>query len=99
MKRTRLKPVSDKRRARLNLRRQTRNHVLQRDQYVCQARHAPGDCAGVLDVHEKIRRSQWAAGIYDVDNCVTVCRRHHEWITGNPQAAHDLGLVLWSWER
>jgi 5-methylcytosine-specific restriction endonuclease McrA len=51
------------------------------------------------DVHEVIRRSQWADGIYVADNLRALCRRCHRWVTEHPQAAHDEGWSAWSWEQ
>src|SRR6185437_2648910 len=62
-----------------------------------------GRCArcattGPLDGHELLRRSQHRAGITDADLIVGLCRRCHDWVTRNPQAAHDAGWAMWSWE-
>ena len=34
----------------------------------------------------------------DPELCRAGCRECHDFVTRNPQAAHDLGLALWSWE-
>ena len=60
---------------------------------------APGPCGGPDDVHEIIPRSAWAKGYLVDENCILVCRRHHDWIGDNPAAAHELGLHGFSWER
>jgi len=98
-RRTPLRWRSKKRADRQAERDHVRFIVLRRDRFTCQAIGAPGRCDGPLDVHELIRRAQWADGIYDPDNCVTVCRQHHDWITTHPEEAHQLGLARWSWER
>lgn len=77
--------------------------VLERDSNQCQAIRMGGECAGPLDVHEIIRRSQWPEGQYVPANCVAVCRRHHDVLT-SPTAeerslAHALGLIGYSYER
>lgn len=51
------------------------------------------------DVHEVIRRSQWAEGIYVKENLRALCRLCHRWITEHPQAAVDEGWAAWSWQR
>lgn len=48
-------------------------------------------CAGPLDAHERLPRSRGGSP-YDLDNVLTVCRAHHEWIHGHPNAARDLDL-------
>lgn len=67
----------------------------------CRAREVVSSprCSGPLDVHEIIPRSAWRRGYLDVDNCIVVCRGHHDWIGDNPGAAHDVGLHGYSWER
>jgi 5-methylcytosine-specific restriction endonuclease McrA len=56
-------------------------------------------CGGVAtDVHEVIRRSQAKDAELRWDLFVALCRRCHSWATDNPQAGHDAGYVLWSWE-
>ena len=70
----------------------------------CQARErgAPGRCGGPLDVHEVIPRSAWRKGYLVDDNCMLVCRDHHDWIDNHPEQdgpAHTLGLHGFSWER
>lgn len=67
----------------------------------CQAaRRVPElGCAGPLDVHELIQRSLWPKGYLDPDNCLLVCRAHHDWIDAHVAEAHELGLLRHSWER
>lgn len=88
--------------------------AMNRDRWECQARsrlvatEIPGpaddrygwtECGGPLDPHEIIPRSAWHAGQYELENVLTVCRRHHDWIGAFPDAAHALGLHGYSWER
>lgn len=54
---------------------------------------------GPLDVNEIIPRAQWAAGYLDPDNCVLLCRAHHDWVTAYAHGAHALGLRKWAHER
>lgn len=61
----------------------------------CEAR-IPKVCTGrAVDVHELLRRSQ-GGSILDRANCVTVCRRCHDWIGHNPTAAVTAGLARWA---
>lgn len=77
------------------------NAAWDRDRGQCQAEHLVPDvrCCAVLDPHEIIPRSAWAAGVLEVDNVMIVCRNHHRWIDAHPHAAHSLGLHGYSWER
>lgn len=104
----RVNPVSRRRQSKADLRRAVREYVLARD-LICQVheRHLNGgvhvgdlpkcDYSLGLDVHELIRRSAWRDGIYHPNNCITVCRAHHDWIGANPERATALGLSLPSW--
>lgn len=60
---------------------------------------APGRCGGTNDVHEIIPRSVWRKGYLVAENCVLVCRAHHDWIDNNVDDAHDVGLHGYSYER
>jgi hypothetical protein len=90
---------SAKRRAEIPERRLVVACVFARDLQICQAKHAPGDCAGVLDPHELIPRSVWRRGYLVVENVISVCRRHHDWIDDHPDDAELLGLHARSWQR
>lgn len=47
-----------------------------------------------MDVHERIPRSKWAAGYLDVDNCLLVCRAHHDQIHHvDPRGARAAGYL------
>ena len=51
-------------------------------------------CGGPLDVHEVIPRSKWAAGYLDAENCVLICRAHHDQIHHvDPRGARARGLL------
>ena len=112
MKRTPLRPMSNKRRKQLIERAQVRQEVLERDGgcvFWAQAwstdQWLPGDlvgapvrCQGPMDVHEVVRRSQNSEAWLTPALCVVLCRAHHSFVTEHPEAAHRLGLVKWSWE-
>lgn len=85
-----------KRRAELAARAECRETVLARDGG-CVAPDLPGDCGGVLEVHEVLTRAR-GGSITDPDNCVTLCSIHHQWVTGHPLEAHARGLMRQSWE-
>lgn len=69
-----------------------------RDRYCVAEKIVPQvTCGGPLDVDEIRARS--AGGDYlNPDECQVLCRRHHDWKHANPQAAHDAGILRWSWE-
>lgn len=59
----------------------------------------PRTCSGPLEVHEIIPRSVWPDGELEESNCLLVCRRHHDWIDDELDAARLVGLHAFSWER
>jgi peptidoglycan/xylan/chitin deacetylase (PgdA/CDA1 family) len=93
-----LRGESDKHKDEREERERVKRDVRFRDRS-CRAQDAPGRCEGPLDVHEVIPRSAWRAGYLIRSNCLLICRAHHDWIHDNPDAAHELGLHGYSWER
>lgn len=87
-------PVESERRKRERPKRAAvRAEVLARDRGCVAHRHGlTGRCAGPLDVHEIIRRSRWSAGYLEPDNCVVLCRSHHDWVTLHDTEAMAVGL-------
>jgi hypothetical protein len=69
-----------------------RNEVFLRDQD-CRARRLVPElrCWGRLDPHHTLRKSQ--GGEDTVDNLITLCRAHHDWVHGNPTTSLELGLL------
>jgi hypothetical protein len=106
VKRSRLRPVSKKRRA-LNA---ERAQIMlcafgPRDQWVCIFQHRPewravlgGDCFGPVNGHELVKRSQ-GGSITDISNIRLVCDYHNGAIENYPDKAHDLGLMRHGWEK
>ena len=99
LKRARLNPMSRKRRDQIPAREECVRIVLARDGgCVFERRWAgaemvlpmPG-CWGPLDVHEPGHRSQ-GADPTDPDQCITLCRAHHDLVHNLPLTAKDLGL-------
>lgn len=73
--------------------------VLERDRIcVYPGCHFPSE-----QVHELQRGQMRAATYLDPKKCRGLCAtqgaNHHQWITEHPDAAHELGLVYWSWEE
>lgn len=55
-------------------------------------------CAGQLDVHEVLTRAR-GGNYLDPDECVLVCRHHHDWIDTHQMEAHALGMLRHSWDQ
>lgn len=49
------------------------------------------------DIHEIKSRAR-GGSITDMENLVALCRNCHSWVTQNPEAAHEQGWLLHSWE-
>lgn len=97
---TAIRPISAKKRREQKQRRVIVAAASERDDGQCVARGVlESDCYGCTDCHEVIRRGQWRAGYLVLDNCLTLCRRHHEWVGSHPSEAVELGLAKWSWQR
>lgn len=97
-RRTRLNPVSEKRRKVSSERRRFVHNVLN-DRPRCEAGalvriHDRGHrCFGYsTDVHEVLTRAR-GGDILDPENVRAICRRCHDWIHEHPAAALELGLL------
>lgn len=111
MKRSPLRSIGRHAKKKRPLRAAVVERVLARDGYMCQAivhylngnttipRFVIVECRLPLDVHEIIPRSVWPDGELVEDNCVTVCRAHHEWIDLYLDDAEKIGLHGRSWDR
>lgn len=53
-------------------------------------------CAGRIDPHHIIRRSQ--GGPDTPENLVCLCRAHHSWVHEHPEQSYALGLLRRSWQ-
>lgn len=97
-RRTRLKPVSDKRKKQLPARAKVRDIVRARDRG-CVARDMPdvpcGQIGGraSLEVHEIRGGADRHATFLDPDFCVAVCPKTHDWIGENVAEAKRRGLL------
>jgi len=73
-----------------------RRAALERDGHRCRATDygLEGGCVGwlPLEVHHVRRRSQ--GGTHDLDNLVTLCYGHHQWVTEHPTLAEFKGLAV-----
>lgn len=96
MKRSRIKPVSAKRRSQAGARRKTIELVMERDKYACQAKLS-GCSMHATDVHELKTRAR-GGSIIELSNCVALCRGCHSWITEHPKWATEHGFMLHSWD-
>ena len=94
MKRSRINPVSAKRRETAADRDLVREAVFARDNYRCVLRdwhHSALVHTSVLTVHHIKKTS--ARGPYEVANLVSLCASCNDWVEMEPTAAHALGLV------
>jgi len=48
-------------------------------------------CMGRIDPHHRLMRSQ--GGKDSLDNLISVCRAHHDWIHAHPARSYDLDLL------
>ena len=92
-RRSRLRPVSKKRRATAEQRRKCREIVIERDGK-CKLKTIAPDvaCWGPIDVHEVVPRGRGGDPL-DPDNCLAGCRLHHDLVGANPKRATELGLL------
>jgi hypothetical protein len=92
-RRTPLAAESAKVRARKGERARTKTDALARDGGCIAARLVPDvACRGPLDAHERLPRSRGGSP-YDLENVLTVCRAHHEWIHAHPARSKPLDLL------
>lgn len=96
MKRSPLRPISAKRRAEGDLRRELRVEQLNREPY-CEA-NAEGCRHLASDVHEIVRRSQRPGAHLEPALFVSLCRPCHAWVTTHPVWAMHHGYALHQWE-
>lgn len=93
--RSRLAPMSKKRRAEQAERAEVRRRAFERDGHACQGARLVPDvaCAGPLDAHEITPRGSHPGAHLDLSVVVTLCRAHHDWTHANPYAAYAAGLL------
>lgn len=87
MKRSRIKPISDKRRERMKAYKLLREAFLEANP-ICQV---CGD-AKATDVHHK--RGRFGSRLNDTDHWLAVCRQDHHRIHNNPKWAYEQGHLL-----
>lgn len=93
LRRTRLSPISARRRADLPRRAQVRDDVHARDGGCLLEHYGIGPCGGRLELHE-LRKASQGDDTYTFDNGVSLCTVHNQWVEDNPTLAHLLGLVI-----
>lgn len=76
LKRTRIKPVSDKAKAKAATWKKVRKEVIERDQRLCRLCDIEGRRTPCLDVHHILYRSQGGADVRD--NLISLCRECHD---------------------
>lgn len=97
VKRSRIAPISKKRRGLAGAKREIREAVFDRDDHRCQLAGVDdaGPCYGHLTPHHKLKASQ--GGAYDEDNLVTACAGHNDRIEEDASfsaACEKVGLVI-----
>jgi len=103
MKRTALKPMSDRRKE-VNKKRRValEEHFGKREDWKCSVRDIlPTMCWGEVNGHEILSRARAGRtdeNLLDVSGIILVCNHHNTWIEDNPEEAHALGLTKHSWE-
>jgi len=95
MKRSKINPVSKKRKSMIQDRAQTRLDVFERSSR-CEANIEPLCSYHATDVHEIKTRAR-GGSIVDVENCLALCRMCHRYITDNPAWALEHGYVVHAW--
>lgn len=70
--------------------------VLARDMGCMGAQQVRIPCAGRIDPHHIKRRSQ--GGLDTLDNLVSLCRAHHDWVHQHISEAIELGFLKHGWE-
>jgi precorrin-3B methylase len=103
MKRTRLNPVSDKRKEVNRQRKEAMlEHFGKRETWVCSVREIIGTpCFGDVNGHEilsRARSGQSDKNLLDMSGIILVCNHHNSWIEDNPKKAYELGLTKHAWD-
>lgn len=99
MKRSRIKRMSDKSRARLAERAVVRETVMYGAKGRCEAGLGLVCSVRATEVHEVLTRGrsgkrQGAGSPLDADNCMALCRQCHRYITTHPEWALENGYVV-----
>lgn len=103
MKRSAIKPMSDKRKA-VNVKRKEAmlDHFGSRETWECTVQGIIGTpCFGEINGHEILSRARAGRSdenLLDMSGIILVCNHHNSWIEDNPTKAHELGLTKHSWE-
>jgi len=103
MKRTTLKPMSDKRKL---VNQQRREAMLEafgpREKWVCMGQNKmPHKCFGGINGHEiksRSRAGRTDENLLDMTGIITICDWLNGWIEDYPREAHALGLAKHAWE-
>ena len=104
MRRSRIKPVSEKRRLENIERKRAMEEAFgPRSWWQCEVlkrlldgdtRYAiMGQCLGDINGHELLKSSQGGSRT-DMENVVPLCNFHNCWVEDHPLAADELGLVI-----
>ena len=94
MKRSRLNPISKKRRT-LNVKRRTFVADILKERPYCEARIRYVCSTASVDVHEILTRAR-GGSIIDPINALALCRPCHTFITENPAFSQEYGFTVHS---
>ena len=97
MKRSRINPVSKKRRDAIPQRKALRDEQLRR-QPQCQAGLIDCRCTAT-DVHEIINRSQRSTSWLEPEYFLSLCRPCHHWVTTHPLWSKHHGFTLSAYQH
>ena len=103
MKRTQMKPISERRR-RVNTERREAMiaHFGDPKKWTCQLAPLIGSpCFGEIHGHEILSRARAGRtddNLLDMKNIRLACNFHNGWVEDYPEEAHELGLTRHSWE-
>lgn len=89
-RRTRLRPMSAKRRGQLRARASVRREVLERQGGICAFSGCREPATDVHEIKPRSRGGNWLSA----DEAAGFCNGHHMWIHGNPKEAARLGLLV-----
>ena len=97
-----MRPVSEKRKQMREAERETRIAIRRRDGPGCFGQRVwpevRCDYEFGLDKHELLTRAR-GGDPTDPDNCVMLCRAHHDAVHDHPDEAAKRGLLIHSWEE
>ena len=96
IRRSPLKPVSPKRAAERGEYDRAVQRAFARDRYRCRVVDVwpeSGPCFGRITPHHIAPQGRFPELRCDVDNIMTACLKHNDWVSDHPALAKELGLL------